>query len=264
MNNIETIIDIILVDKYNISNTNIAKYICNYILLIERGDQYNWLQTLGYVVNNCDVENIDRTDWDHIIIVLKPTELFIREFRNKLNWYYVSKYQILSEAFIDEFNEHIYWEILYYKGIYSNNFIDKYSTKLNWDKLSRYIDLSENFMDTYGHKINWYHISYNHNLTEYLIEKYSSRLNWYQIFSYRKISIPFMFKFRNKITPYNVYCFNYWFTLFESDFKIKFGFLIYDNDVDIIKCIKIIYNFFGYLFLMFCLYLSYYNVLFFR
>ena len=40
------------------------------------------------------------------------SEDFIREFKDKVDWWYISKYQTLSEDFILEFREKIHWELL--------------------------------------------------------------------------------------------------------------------------------------------------------
>ena len=40
------------------------------------------------------------------------SEDFIREFKKKVKWVYISQYQTLSEDFILEFKEKIDWELL--------------------------------------------------------------------------------------------------------------------------------------------------------
>ena len=62
---------------------------------------------------------------------LKNTsEDFIREFRDKIGWYHISRYQKLSENFIREF---------------------KY--EVNWWYISKYQTLSQDFKNEFKHKL---------------------------------------------------------------------------------------------------------------
>jgi hypothetical protein len=45
----------------------------------------------------------DKVDWFHISQYQKLSEEFIREFKDKVDWSYISQYQKLSESFIREF-----------------------------------------------------------------------------------------------------------------------------------------------------------------
>ena len=39
-------------------------------------------------------------------------ENFIREFKDKVDWYYISEYQKLSEDFIREFKDNVNWKFI--------------------------------------------------------------------------------------------------------------------------------------------------------
>jgi len=70
--------------------------------------------------------------WDSISIYGKLSENFIREFKNKLNWYYISIYQTLSENFIREMQDKVSWPLLasFHKNNMSKQFILEFQNKL--------------------------------------------------------------------------------------------------------------------------------------
>jgi hypothetical protein len=86
--------------------------------------------------------------------------IFIEKYKDKVDWYYISKYQNLSE-----------------------DFIEKYKDKLDWNCISRYQNLSEPFIEKYKDKLDWECISAYQNLSEPFIEKYRDKIN---IETYRK------------------------------------------------------------------------------
>jgi len=51
----------------------------------------------------------DSVDWDFISQSQKLSESFIREFKDSVNWDYISTYQKLSECFIKEFKGSVNW-----------------------------------------------------------------------------------------------------------------------------------------------------------
>ena len=72
-------------------------------------------------------------DWDDLEFYKKNklTEDFIREFKDKVNWCYISYYQKLSEDFIREFKN-----------------------KVNWIWISKYQKLSENFIREFQYNVD--------------------------------------------------------------------------------------------------------------
>jgi hypothetical protein len=49
----------------------------------------------------------------------KLSEDFIREFKDRVDWYYISKCQKLSESFIREFQDKVDWDnILVYQKLF--------------------------------------------------------------------------------------------------------------------------------------------------
>ena len=61
---------------------------------------------------------------------------FIREYRDNLDWYYVSAFQKLSEKEIEEHKHYVLWDIVILKSYISLGFIRKHAHRT---KLSKYI-----------------------------------------------------------------------------------------------------------------------------
>jgi hypothetical protein len=70
---------------------------------------------------------------------------FIREFKDKVDWYYISRHQKLSEDFIREFKDKIDWENISEYQKLSEGFIREFKDQVNWNQISAYQKLSEGF-----------------------------------------------------------------------------------------------------------------------
>lgn len=92
----------------------------------------------------------DKYVTDKIILIreLSLDEVFeyIRENKDKVNWYYISKYQKLSEDFIREFQDKVDWDSISADQKLSEDFIREFEDRVNWGCLSEYQKLSEDFI----------------------------------------------------------------------------------------------------------------------
>jgi hypothetical protein len=104
----------------------------------------------------------------------------IKKFKDKVSWYYISKYQKLSENFIREFKD-----------------------KVNWGFISLYQKLSEDFIREFKDKVDWYCISSNQKLSEDFIIEFKDKVNWDFISEYQKLSPKFRKKFKIKVPKNN-------------------------------------------------------------
>ena len=75
----------------------------------------------------------------------KLTEDFIREFKDKVSWTYISINQKLSEDFIREFKDKVDWEYISKYQKLSKDFIIEFKDRVNWTLISKYQNLSEEF-----------------------------------------------------------------------------------------------------------------------
>ena len=71
----------------------------------------------------------DWNDWD-FYVNNALSEDFIREFKKKVYWLYISKCQRLSENFIREFKDKVNWTYISSYQRLSENFISKFKDKV--------------------------------------------------------------------------------------------------------------------------------------
>jgi hypothetical protein len=137
----------------------------------------------GFSKSNNKIEYIKRIkdknsiDWYYISKCQILSEEFIREFRTKVNWYCISIYQKLSEEFIREFKDIVNW---YYISNYqklSEEFIREFKDKVDWNCISNYQKLSEEFIREFKDKVDWYYISKYQKLSEEFIREFKDKVN---------------------------------------------------------------------------------------
>ena len=86
------------------------------------------------------------------------TEEFIRNNKNKINWFYISKDQKLNENFIREFKNKINWISISFNQKLNNKFIIEFQDKINWEYLLKKFEYKlEFFNDKYRIKSDNYY-----------------------------------------------------------------------------------------------------------
>ena len=88
----------------------------------------------------------------------------VEDFKDKVDWHWISKFRCISEEFVREFQNSLDWQSFNnnLQSIYnfSEDFIREFKDKLDWDKLSdRGVKLSEEFIREFQNKVDWYLIS---------------------------------------------------------------------------------------------------------
>jgi hypothetical protein len=127
----------------------------------------------------------------------------IKEFKNKVNWIYISRDQKLSESFIREFENKVHWyNISIYQNL-SESFIREFESKVNWNWISSDQKFSESFIREFESKVSWNYISYSQNLSESFIREFKDRVYWDNISRYQVLSKKFREEFKDKID--NIY-----------------------------------------------------------
>ena len=155
-------------------------------------------------------------------------EDFIREFYTKVNWNYLSYFQIdLSEDILNDFmylwnwfyifqtikvSEKLLrvivqkveipnnlWRVISQYQKLSEDFIRDHQEHILWHEVSRYQKLSESFIEEFSHKVDWYNISRYQTLSEDFIENnVFHRMRAQDIVQYQKLSDAFVLKhFKN-------------------------------------------------------------------
>ena len=80
------------------------------------------------------IYNKNRVDWDYISYYELSGE-FLREFKNELDWYYISRNNPLSEDIIREFQDYVDWYYISKYQILSREFCEEFKDKLHKDVL---------------------------------------------------------------------------------------------------------------------------------
>ena len=84
---------------------------------------------------NCSIgEFKNKVDWMYISYHYKLSESFIKEFRDRIHWKYISIFQELSEKFIGEFKYKLNLKFLLRKRVITQDFYDH----LKYHKVKRY------------------------------------------------------------------------------------------------------------------------------
>ena len=134
--------------------------------------------------------------------ISKLSEDFIREFQGKVNWNWISEYQILSEDFIRKFKDKINWSNISVFQRLSEEFIKKFKYKVDWGYISKYQKLSENFRKEFNLSLpqnSWLYTSKKEKL------EYLKKINKYKI-----INDEYIIVYKSvKLDNYSVFNFQY-------------------------------------------------------
>jgi len=125
----------------------------------------------------------------------KLSEDFIREFKDKLNWYRISRYQKLSEDFIREFKNKVNWCEISACQKLSPKFITEFKNEVDWAEISTYQKLSENFIFRFRNYVDWDCISQYQILSEDFIKLFFNKFDKFLISTYQKLSLEFREQF---------------------------------------------------------------------
>ena len=127
------------------------------------------------------------------------TEDFIREFKNEVNWNFISCCQHLSEDFIREFQYEVNWTYITMNQHLSEDFIREFDNRVDWEYISIYQHLSEDFIGEFMHRIDWCLILKYQHLSEDFIRKSKGWVHWGLISRYQCLSKEFIEEFKDKL-----------------------------------------------------------------
>ena len=138
-------------------------------------------------------------NWGYISRYQKLSENFMREFQNKVYWCYITIHQKLSEEFIREFEDKVDWVWICFRQKLSEDFIREFQYKVSWVSISKFQKLSENFIREFQDKVDWYNISAYQKLSEDFIREFKDCVIWWNISKYQKLSENFIMEFQNEV-----------------------------------------------------------------
>jgi len=135
-------------------------------------------------------------DWN-ITLEYYNEKSFIREFKDSVNWEYISKYQNLSESFIREFKDSVYWERISENQKLSEDFIREFKDSVDWNWISTSQKLSESFIREFKDFVEWGCISRCQKISESFIREFKNSVNWACISKYQNLSESFIREFKD-------------------------------------------------------------------
>ncbi len=141
----------------------------------------------------------DKVNWWYVSMNQKLSESFIKEFKDKVNWYHISRYQNLSESFIREFKDKIDWSTISIYQKLSESFIREFKDNIYWPHISGYQKLSEPFIREFKDNVYWPYISKYQKLSESFIREFKDEVDWLYIPINQKLSPEFKKEFKHKL-----------------------------------------------------------------
>ena len=100
----------------------------------------------------------------------------IIEYKDTINWQYISKYENLNQDIIREYKDEVNWLKICIHQKLSENLIKEFRDKINWTFISKYQLLSESFIREFRNQVNWIQISSNQVLSESFIYEFVDRI----------------------------------------------------------------------------------------
>ena len=138
-------------------------------------------------------------DWESVSKHKGLTEDFIREFADKVRWYWISIYQHLSENFIREFKDNVDWDWISKYQHLSEDFIREFKGRVYWNYISENQHLSEAFIREFKDDVYWSYISIYQHLSEDFIREFKDWVDWRYIYKYQRLSKEFIEEFKDNI-----------------------------------------------------------------
>ena len=137
------------------------------------------LERLEHINTTCNTnyKSMDEVDWWWLTRCQILSEHFIREFQDKVDWGHISAYQQLSEDFIREFSDKVNWVCISVYQKLSEDFIREFQDKFEWYYISKYQKISEDFIREFKDNMVWWLcISKYQTLSESFIKEFQERL----------------------------------------------------------------------------------------
>jgi|APSaa5957512493_1039668.scaffolds.fasta_scaffold18885_2 hypothetical protein len=149
----------------------------------------------------------DNLNWVYVSQHCKMPIDFIREHSDFIDWEVVSKWQKLDSDFIREFSEKIEWFNITLSQKLDQSIIREFVNKVSWRGVCGRQCMDTEFIREFKDYINWYEISFNQKLDEDFIREFKDSVNWYSIFLCQKLSASFIEEFEDRITSFEL---GYW------------------------------------------------------
>lgn len=121
------------------------------------------------------------------------SEEFIKEFADKINWSYLTKYQSFEHDELCKYANRIDWKVASQYQILPEPIISAHRYEVDWDAISTCQTLNCAFIDMMNEYVNWNRVSKSQKLNYDLLIKYIDKINWTMASFYQNSSIPIEF-----------------------------------------------------------------------
>lgn len=204
--------------------------------------EYLTQEKINSIYQLIDQGKVDEIEWATLSDSYILPVSFVREFREYLDWVYITACHKHTLNFIREFADEIYQGELNRKyhnlpfefleelkdrtedfGVFLSNVhlkedqleyvLEKYSELINsceWTNITMSCNLSEEFMQKYAEHLDWSYIIFKQDLSIPFIERHLDMFNFMSICGQQKIDIDFIEKHKDQ---FNYYC---WRNLFDN------------------------------------------------
>lgn len=123
------------------------------------------------------------------------SEQFLFDFRNYLNWNYVSHTQKISEEFINKLLKYIVINKIGKHQILSENFIEQHIDNLNLYYIAKNQLLSNEFIRKYAYCLPFSYLCFNEKIDYRIFEEFIDKVDWDILSLNKKIPLSFMKKY---------------------------------------------------------------------
>ena len=161
----------------------------------------------------------DKLYWNDITRALKSinsnflyTEEFFDLFKDKIDWYIISKHPMGIFKDLKKNNIHIFkkyekylnWELMleWHSDEVDFYFLEAFPDKpYDWNEISRCVKFSKKFGNKFKDKLNWSYITKFHTLSEKTLREFQDVIDWKYIRFYElcKFSKEFYIEFKDKL-----------------------------------------------------------------
>lgn len=142
-----------------------------------------------YILSECDFFSLIQSQ--------KLSDSFMEEYQQKLNWSWISCYQILGEDTIKKFKEQVDWTFISYKQLLSIDFILEFHDYIDWYTIMKNPFLQLDFIIRCQQYLDWDSVSQHMTINIPLLKKYQERLNWDLISSERILNEKIILEFED-------------------------------------------------------------------
>ena len=124
-------------------------------------NQYGATESVNVAFEHCGEEVaswicqnfMNQFDRQGILIFQELSEVLITS-QHRVNWWHISRYQVLSEAFIRYFQDKVRWMFISQYQNLSEEFTREFKDKVDWMTISQYQQFSKAFKDEFKDKLD--------------------------------------------------------------------------------------------------------------